>query len=60
MSEESGIPDELRKMVGVEGRRRVFEVEKGSIRKFAQAVGDPNPLWQDEEYARKSRYGSMR
>lgn len=59
MSEESVITEELRNMVGVEGEPRVFEVEKGSIRRFAQAVGDPNPLWQDEAYARKSRYGSI-
>ena len=38
---------------------RVFEVEKGAIKKFADAVDDRNPLYWDEEYARKSRYGSI-
>ena len=23
---------------------------------LARAIGDPNPLWQDEEYARETRY----
>lgn len=35
-----------------------FEVEKGAIRKLAEAVGDPNPLYTDAEYAKKSKYGS--
>ena len=59
MTEESVITEELKNMVGVEAEPEVFEVEKGHIRRFAEAVGDPNPLWQDEAYARKSRYGSI-
>jgi len=35
------------------------EVEKGHIRKFALAVGDDNPLYHDEEYAKNSRYGGI-
>ena len=59
MTEESVITEELRNMVGVEAEPEVFEVEKGHIRRFAEAVGDPNPLWQHEAYARKSRYGTI-
>ncbi len=36
-----------------------MEVEKGHIRRFAQAIGDDNPLYYDEEYAKKSRYGGV-
>ncbi len=36
-----------------------MEVEKGHIRRFAQAIGDDNPLYHDEEYAGKSRYGGI-
>ena len=36
-----------------------MEVEKGHIRRFAQAVGDDNPLYYDEEYAGKSGYGGI-
>ena len=36
-----------------------MEVEKGHIRRFAQAIGDDNPLHYDEEYAKKSRYGGI-
>lgn len=35
------------------------EVEKGSIRKFADAIGDPNLLYRDEEYAKSTRFGSI-
>jgi acyl dehydratase len=35
------------------------EVEKGAIRKFAQAIGDQNPLYMSEELAKKSRYGGI-
>lgn len=36
-----------------------MEVEKGHIRRFAQAIGDDNPLYYDEEYAKKSRHGGI-
>lgn len=32
---------------------------KEAIRKFADGIGDPNPLWCDEEYSKKTRYGSL-
>jgi acyl dehydratase len=44
---------------GVESEPVTHEVEKGAIIKFAQAIGDPNPLFNDEEAARKSRYGGL-
>ena len=33
------------------------EVTKRAIRRFVDAIGDPNPLWRDREYAVKTRYG---
>ncbi|HZH04678.1 MAG TPA: MaoC family dehydratase N-terminal domain-containing protein, partial [Myxococcaceae bacterium] len=35
------------------------EVEKGAIRRFAEAVGDFNPIYYDEEYARASGYPTI-
>lgn len=29
---------------------------KDAIRHFAHGIGDPNPLWTDEEYAKETRY----
>jgi len=59
MVEDSLITEELRSKIGVESEPEVYEIEKGMIRRFVQAVDDPNPLWQDEEYAGKSRYGGI-
>jgi acyl dehydratase len=53
------VTDELKKLVGVESSPEVWEIEKGAIIKFAQAVDDYNPLWNDEQEARKTRYGGM-
>ena len=37
-----------RTLIGRESKPVVHEVEKGAIRRFAEALGDPNPLYQDE------------
>ena len=34
-------------------------VERGAVRKFAEAIADPNPLYTDEETAERSRYGRL-
>ena len=59
MHNDSVITDEIRNTVGMEFGPYVYEVEKGAIRKFAEAIGDGNPLWQDEKYAKESRYGGI-
>ena len=59
MAEETLITEELRNLIGKEVGRRVTEIEKGAIRKFAQAIDDPNPLWQEEAYAKDSKWGSI-
>jgi acyl dehydratase len=51
--------DEISQVIGKNVGVRIFEVEKGAIRRFADAVGDSSPLFRDEEYARKSPYGSI-
>ena len=34
-------------------------VERGSVRRFAEAIADPSPLYTDERAARESRYGRL-
>lgn len=34
-------------------------VERGAVRKFAEAIADPNPLYVDEAAAGESRYGRL-
>ena len=51
--------EKLRKEIGVEWELGAYEIEKGMIRRFVQAIDDQNPLWHDEEYASKSQYGGI-
>jgi acyl dehydratase len=51
--------EKLKEQVGVERPPVVYAVEKGMVWRFAQAIGDPNPLWQNGEYAAKSRYSDI-
>ncbi len=53
------VTDEIRKLIGTESEPRVVEVERGAIRRFAEAIGDRNPLFNDEAAARHSRFGGM-
>ena len=59
MTENSLTTDEFKDKLGMEWDLGVYEVEKGMIQRFAHAIDDPNPLWQDEEYARQSQYGGI-
>ena len=55
--------EEMRSKIGLKLRTEdaVFneEATRLAIRKFADGIGDRNPLWRDEEYARKTRYGRI-
>ena len=59
MTQESAITPEMKAAIGVESEAYTNEVEKGAIIKFARAIGDTNPIYNDEEAARKSRYGGL-
>ncbi len=51
--------DKFRPFIGRASTPVKNEVEKGAIRKFAEAIGDPNPLYRDEQYAAGTRYGHI-
>ncbi len=59
MTQSSVITDEMRKAIGVESEPSIFEIEREPIRRWANAIGDPNPLYHDEEYAKKCGYRSI-
>ncbi|HEY8347725.1 MAG TPA: MaoC family dehydratase N-terminal domain-containing protein [Symbiobacteriaceae bacterium] len=40
-----------RSLIGAASNPQVFEVERGAIRKFAEAIGDPHPAYQRGEIA---------
>lgn len=47
MSEEPVITQELESLLNVEFGPEVYEIEKGMVRKFAEAIDDPDPRWQE-------------
>lgn len=55
--------DEMRDKIGIKMRidDSVFNdmLTRLAITKFADGVGDPNPLWHDENYAAKTSYGKI-
>ena len=53
------LSEEIKKLIGTSGSVKVYEVERGAICRFADAIDDTNPLYQDDAYARNSRYGSI-
>ena len=61
MSGESAITEEMRQYIGT----RLFpdfppeEVTMWGIRRFLEATTDDNPLWHDEDYARKTGWGGI-
>jgi acyl dehydratase len=48
-----------RSLIGRESEPVIHEVEKGAIRRFAEALGDPNPIYVDEGAARAAGYPSL-
>ena len=40
--------DRIRTRIGVEGPPVTATVEAGHVRRFAEAIGDPNPRWKSE------------
>ncbi len=59
MTQGSVITDEMKKAIGVESEPTIVLIEKEPIRRFAAAIGDNNPLYRDEEYAKKLGYRSI-
>lgn len=55
----SMVGQKLRDLLGYETSPLLLEVESGNIRRWAEAVGDYNPLWTDPTYAKNSRYGHI-
>jgi len=59
MAENAAVTDEMKKWIGRESEANVIPIEKFMVKKFAIATDDDNPLWQDEEYAKKSKHGGI-
>jgi acyl dehydratase len=45
--------------IGSRSRPVANAVERGAVRRFAEAIGDANPLYLDEEAAARTRWGRL-
>jgi acyl dehydratase len=60
MTDETLITPEIKAMLGKEEYFPGKEVvDRSSIRRYAQAISDLNPLYLDDEFARQSKYGGI-
>ena len=50
------VPEELQKLVGMIYEPWMMEVERGAIKRYAEAIDDPNPLYYDVECAKRGGY----
>jgi acyl dehydratase len=53
------VSDSLKQLIGQKEPPVVFKIEEGAIQRYAQAVGDSNPLHTDVEFAAQSRWGRV-
>tara|TARA_Y100000590_G_C15748045_1_gene1023022 strand:+ start:6584 stop:7084 length:501 start_codon:yes stop_codon:yes gene_type:complete len=53
------ITDELKSYLNVESKPIFYDVDKNSVKNFAIAVGNENPLYFDETFARSTVYGTI-
>jgi acyl dehydratase len=49
--------ERFEKLVGLASEPVENVVERGAVRRFAEAIGDPNPAYTDEEAAKRSAHG---
>jgi acyl dehydratase len=59
VAEQSLITDEIRAWIGKETPPWTIDVTRRDITRFAVATDDVNPLYLDDEYAQRSRYGGL-
>ena len=52
------ISKDILALIGVD-RVRQYEVTKKDIKRFAQAIGETNPIHSDEDYAKDTQYGGI-
>jgi acyl dehydratase len=53
------LPSKFKQLIGKATRPRLYEVEKGQIRRFATSVGEENPVHFDEKAAKSAGFPSL-
>ncbi len=47
----------MKEMIGKASKKVKNTVERGAVKKFAESIGDLNPIYFDEEVGKQSRFG---
>lgn len=61
-TDETKLTPEVKAMIGVRSEFVEFSwwiIEKEELRRFNQALMDPDPRFWDEEFAKSTRYGEV-
>ena len=59
MAEAGLVTQQMRDVVGVEGPPTTLEVDKTAVRMFARSVGHTDPVFYDEEEAKRRGFRSL-
>ncbi|MFH1604544.1 MAG: MaoC family dehydratase N-terminal domain-containing protein [Pseudomonadota bacterium] len=61
--EQSALTDEVKAIIGTTAERieasSSWGIEREGLRRFTQAIMDPDPLYWDDEYTKTTRYGQV-
>jgi MaoC dehydratase-like protein len=58
----SALTDEIRKLIGVTAEKvqaNLWGIEREDLRRFTQAIMDPDPRYWDDEFAKKTKFGGI-
>ena len=56
---EPVISDGMLSFIGLESIPVTYDIERHAVERFACAIGDPNPLYSNDEIASESLYGGL-
>ena len=59
MAGESMMTNDIKAMIGTMAEPVIMEVERGALRRYADAVGDDNPLFHEVEFAKSAGYEDL-
>jgi len=59
MDDSSLINDRLKGLLGISIGPTIYKIEEGAIQRYATAIGDTNPMFNNVSYANKSKHGGL-